>query len=91
MRKTPAGIFFFIFLSFQSSSQLLSCTPDFSAEAGHAVTKIVNALKENYDLLNYSSTSDVYVHAGVITKLSPAIKAGDTENPIRILTKANPS
>lgn len=70
MRKALPVIFFLIFLSFQSSSQLLSWTPDFPLESSDPVTIIVDVSKGNHGLLNYSSTSDVYVHTGVITNLS---------------------
>ncbi len=70
MRKMLPGIFFPIFFSFQSFSQLLSWAPDFPLESSDPVTIIVDASKGNHRLLNYSSTSDVYVDTGVITNLS---------------------
>ncbi len=78
MRKTPAGIFFFVLLSFQSFSQLLSCTSDFPTEGNDAVTIIVIDSNGNHGLLNYSSTSDAYTYAGVITNLNTK-KAGGTK------------
>ena len=70
MRKTLPGILLLLFLSFKSFSQLLSWTPDFPAESTDPFTIIVDAAKGNQGLFNYSSTSDVYVHTGVITNVS---------------------
>lgn len=70
MRKMVPGIFFLIFLSFNSFSQLLSWTPDFPTENSDPVTIVADASKGNHAPLNYSSTSDLYVHTGVITNLS---------------------
>ena len=69
MKKTLPGIFFLLFLSFQSFSQLLSWAPDFPLESSDPVTIIVDASKGNQGLLNYTPTSDLYVHTGVITNL----------------------
>lgn len=53
-------------------AQLLTWTPSFPAENDAAQTLIItmDATKGNQGLLNYSPTTDVYVHIGVITNLS---------------------
>lgn len=61
---------FILFFSFQSFSQLLSWTPDFIQESSDPVVITMNANYGNQGLLNYTPTSDVYVHIGVITNLS---------------------
>jgi hypothetical protein len=55
-----------------SDAQLLTWTPDFPVENDAAQTLIitVDATKGNQGLLNYTPTTDVYVHIGVITNLS---------------------
>ena len=62
--------FIILFFSFQSFSQLLSWTPDFPMESSSPVTITVNANYGNKGLLNYTPTTDVYVHIGVITNKS---------------------
>ncbi|MEO9022294.1 MAG: alpha-amylase family glycosyl hydrolase [Ginsengibacter sp.] len=59
-----------LFFSFQTFSQLLSWTPDFVTEGSTPVTITVDASYGNKGLLNYTPTSDVYVHTGVITNKS---------------------
>lgn len=63
---------FITFLSFAASAQLLTWTPDFPKEndAAQNLVITVDASKGNAGLLNYTPTSDVYVHTGVITNLS---------------------
>ncbi|HEY0750767.1 MAG TPA: hypothetical protein VGD26_06415, partial [Chitinophagaceae bacterium] len=53
-------------------AQLLTWTPPFPKENDPAQTLVItmDATKGNRDLLNYTPTSDVYVHIGVITNLS---------------------
>ena len=51
-------------------SQLLSWTPNFPTEVTNSFTIIVDASKGNRGLNNYATTSDVYVHTGVITSSS---------------------
>lgn len=51
------------------SAQLLTWTPDFAKDNDN-ITITVDATKGNQGLLNYTPTSDVYVHIGVITNLS---------------------
>jgi 1,4-alpha-glucan branching enzyme len=69
MKKALLVSFAFLF-SLQTFSQLLSWTPDFIQESSSTVVIIVDATKGNQGLLNYTPTSDVYVHIGVITNLS---------------------
>ena len=59
-----------LILSFQSYSQLLSWSPDFIQDNSTPVVITADATKGNAGLMDYSSTSDVYVHTGVITNLS---------------------
>ena len=59
-----------LLITFQSFSQLLSWSPDFIREASTPVVITMDATKGNQGLLNYTPTSDVYVHIGVITNLS---------------------
>lgn len=53
-----------------TNAQLLSWTPDFIQESSTPVTITLDANYGNQDLLNYTPTTDVYVHIGVITNLS---------------------
>lgn len=55
-----------------SYSQLLTWTPAFPIEGDAAQNLVitVDATKGNKGLLNYTPTTDVYVHTGVITNLS---------------------
>ncbi|HET7116481.1 MAG TPA: alpha-amylase family glycosyl hydrolase [Hanamia sp.] len=69
MKKFLLSIFILLF-SFQSFSQLLSWTPDFIQETSDPVVITMNANYGNHGLLNYTPTSDVYVHIGVITNKS---------------------
>ncbi|MFZ1328319.1 MAG: hypothetical protein WAW27_04775, partial [Chitinophagaceae bacterium] len=50
-------------------AQLLTWTPNFPKDNDNIVIT-VDAAKGNLGLNNYSPTSDVYVHTGVITNLS---------------------
>src|SRR6187402_1161933 len=59
-----------ILLSFPSFSQLLSWTPNFGQESTTPFTITVDATKGNQGLMNYATTTDVFVHIGVITNLS---------------------
>ncbi|MEP6464756.1 MAG: alpha-amylase family glycosyl hydrolase [Parafilimonas sp.] len=54
----------------KANAQLLSWTPDFIQETSTPVTITMNANYGNHGLLNYTPTTDVYVHIGVITNLS---------------------
>ena len=55
---------------FFSFSQLLTTSPAFVTEATTSFTIIMDASKGNKGLNNYATTSDVYVHTGVITSSS---------------------
>ncbi len=61
------GVFFATLPSF---SQLLSWTPAFAQESTTPYVITVDATKGNQGLMNYATTTDVYVHIGVITNLS---------------------
>jgi len=64
-------LFFVVFCTVQSSiGQLLSWTPDFIQSSSTPVVITMNANYGDKGLLNYSPTTDVYVHIGVITNLS---------------------
>ncbi len=65
-------LFIFTLLLFYSPGfcQLLSWSPDFIQESSSPVVITVDATKGNEGLLNYTPTSDVYVHIGVITNMS---------------------
>jgi glycosidase len=54
------------------NAQLLTWTPPFPKEADPSQTLVItmDATKGNQGLLNYSATSDVYVHIGIITNRS---------------------
>src|ERR1700754_5110826 len=54
----------------KANAQLLSWSPDFIQESSTPVTITMNANYGNKGLLNYTPTTDVYVHIGVITNLS---------------------
>ena len=56
-----------------SSAQLLTWTPPFPKEDDPAQSFVItmDASKGNSGLLNYANPTDVYVHIGVITSLSP--------------------
>src|SRR5664279_2628755 len=70
MKKALLCSFILIYFSVQSFSQLLSWTPNFIQEGSTPVVITMDATKGNQGLLNYTPTSDVYVHIGVITSLS---------------------
>ncbi|UAY51596.1 alpha-amylase family glycosyl hydrolase [Ferruginibacter albus] len=53
-----------------TKAQLLSWSSDFITESSTPVTIIMNANYGNKALLNYTPTSNVYVHIGVITNKS---------------------
>jgi 1,4-alpha-glucan branching enzyme len=55
--------------AFAGKSQLLTWTPDFPKENDNIVITM-DATKGNQGLLNYTLTTDVYVHIGVITNKS---------------------
>ena len=53
-----------------ANAQLLSWTPSFITDTSSNVTIICDASQGNQGLLNYTPTSDVYVHIGLITSAS---------------------
>lgn len=59
-----------LFIALFSKAQLLSWSPDFIQESSTPVSIIMDANYGNKGLYNYSNTSDVYVHIGVITNKS---------------------
>src|ERR1019366_7474862 len=60
-----------LIFALSGNAQLLSWSPDFIQDNSTAnVTVTCDATKGSQGLLNYSNTSDVYVHFGVITSLS---------------------
>ena len=58
-----------IFISFTAHAQLLSWTPNFAKDNDNIVITL-DATKGNQGLNNYATTSDIYVHTGVITSSS---------------------
>lgn len=60
----------FLLVGAAAQAQLLTWTPDFIQESSTPVTITMNANYGNKELLNYATTSDVYVHIGVITNKS---------------------
>ncbi len=69
MKKRIYLVFALLFFYLTGSTQLLTWTPDFAKDNDNIVIT-VDASKGNQGLFNYSPTSDVYVHTGVITNLS---------------------
>ncbi|MBS1747273.1 MAG: T9SS type A sorting domain-containing protein [Bacteroidetes bacterium] len=61
---------FFLLFVVCANAQLLSWTPDFIQESSSSVVITMDANYGNKGLLNYTPTTDVYVHIGVITNLS---------------------
>jgi glycosidase len=64
------SVIFFLLIAVCGKAQLLSWSPDFVQETSTPVVITCDATKGNQGLLNYTPTSDVYVHLGVITNLS---------------------
>lgn len=62
-------LFFLLFLT-TAKCQLLTWSPDFIQESSDLIEITVDATRGNLGLKDYSATSDVYVHIGVITNLS---------------------
>ncbi len=60
----------FILFSLSTSAQLILTSPTFPEETTSSLTVIVDGNKGNKGLFNYATTSDVYVHTGVITSAS---------------------
>ena len=68
--KKFSFVIVFVLLQLIAFSQLLTTNPAFVTESTSSVAIIVDATKGNKGLNNYASTSDVYVHTGVITSSS---------------------
>lgn len=69
MKKIILSVVFLLNI-YLSSAQLLSTSPAFVTETTSSFTIIMDASKGNKGLNNYATTSDVYVHTGVITSSS---------------------
>lgn len=63
-------LLFFITVGITAKSQLLTWTPEFLQESSSPVEITLDATKGNQGLKDYTPTTDVYVHIGVITNLS---------------------
>jgi glycosidase len=61
---------FLLLFIIKANAQLLTWYPDFIQESSDSVVITTNAIFGNQGLLNYTPTTDVYVHIGVITNLS---------------------
>ncbi|MEO8859782.1 MAG: alpha-amylase family glycosyl hydrolase [Ginsengibacter sp.] len=68
--KRALLVSFVILFASQTFSQLLSWSPAFVQETSSSVIITMDATKGNQGLFNYTPTTDVYVHIGVITNLS---------------------
>src|ERR1041385_1964479 len=70
--KRTLLLFIAIAISVFVNAQLLSWTPPFPKENDPSQILVIttDATKGNQGLLNYSSSTDVYVHIGVITNKS---------------------
>src|SRR5258705_12356306 len=71
MKKIALVLLVTLTISF-AKAQLLSWTPLFAVENDVATSVVIttDATKGNQGLLNYTPTTDVYVHIGVITNKS---------------------
>ncbi len=69
MKKTATLLFALVMVIVSANAQLLTWTPDFSKDNDN-ISITMDASKGNQGLLNYSTTSDVYVHIGLITSAS---------------------
>ncbi len=69
MKRIATLLFIAVISSTAVTAQLLSWTPNFAKDNDN-ITITVDASKGNQGLLNYSPSSDIYVHTGVITNLS---------------------
>jgi len=69
MKRISTLIFAAVSVSFTVHAQLLTWTPDFAKDNDN-ITITMDAAKGNQGLNNYATTSDVYVHTGVITSSS---------------------
>ncbi|MEI2749421.1 MAG: hypothetical protein V9E88_11745 [Ferruginibacter sp.] len=69
MKRILLVFFAFLFCS-TGIAQLLTWTPSFPTETSSPIVITVDATKGNLGLNNYATTSDVYIHTGVITSSS---------------------
>jgi len=69
MKRFFLLLFSLMCLMIAGHAQLLSWAPDFAKDNDN-ISITVDASKGNLGLLNYTPTTDVYVHTGVITNLS---------------------
>ena len=69
MKRFIILLAFITLFLFTASAQLLTWTPNFAKDNDNIVITM-DATKGNLGLNNYTPTSDVYVHVGVITNLS---------------------
>ena len=69
MKRISTLIFAAVSVSFTVHAQLLTWTPDFAKDNDN-ITITMDAAKGNQGLNNYATTSDVYLHTGVITSSS---------------------
>ena len=69
MKKISTLFVVAVCLSITVHAQLLTWTPDFAKDNDN-ISITMDATKGNQGLNNYTPTSDVYVHIGVITNLS---------------------
>ncbi len=70
MKKIVPFSLLLLFFTLPGFSQLLSWTPDFIQESTTPIVITADATRGNHGLLNYTPTTDVYVHTGVITNFS---------------------
>jgi 1,4-alpha-glucan branching enzyme len=69
MKKLKYFLILF-FVAVSAKSQLLSWSPSFITDTSSTVTITCDASQGNQGLYNYATTSDVYVHLGLITSAS---------------------
>ena len=70
MKKILFAVSVYFLAPFSSQAQLLSWSPSFITDTSSTVTITCDASQGNQGLYNYASTSDVYVHIGLITSAS---------------------
>ena len=90
MRKTLLVFIGFLF-TLTTFSQLLSWTPTFPTESTTTFTITMDASKGNKGLNNYATTSDVYVHTGVITSASTSSSDWRYVKFNQVFTATNPA
>ena len=90
MKKALPSSFIPIFFSSQSFSQLLSWATGFLRQRNTPVVIIFDASKGNHRFLNYTATTDAYVHTGVIPNFSTKFSGGKHVKSKRKLFKEIP-